>query len=93
MGAVAGARRPAQSEDPILFGTRTRIAPVAEQVRALALEKCKFANVVVLNDRKLVAQLDCPDPADGDRAILNKIATVQGVVQTNVISVIRPVRP
>lgn len=65
----------------------------AEQVRALALEKCKFANVVVLNDRKLVAQLDCADPADGDKAILTKISTVQGVVQTNVISVIRPVRP
>lgn len=79
-----------------LFIELLRIAnaeSVAEQVRALALEKCQFANVVVLNDRKLVAQLDCADPADGDKAILTKISTVQGVVQTNVISVIRPVRP
>ncbi len=79
-----------------LFIELLRIAnadSVAQQVRALVMEKCQFANVVVLNHRKLVAQLDCPDPADGDKAILTKIATVQGVVQTNVISVIRPVRP
>jgi hypothetical protein len=79
-----------------LFIELLRIADaevVAKHVRSLPLEKCQFANVVVLNDRKLVAQLDCPDPTDGDKAILTKIATVQGVVQTNVISVIRPVRP
>ena len=77
-----------------LFIELLRIAnaeSVAAQIRALAMEKCQFANVVVLNERKLVAQL--PDPADGDKAILTKIAPVQGVVQTNVISVIRPVRP
>jgi len=44
----------------------------------------------VLSDEKLVAQLDCKDSTDGDRVILNKIAKVDGVVQTNIIAVVRP---
>jgi hypothetical protein len=39
---------------------------------------CKFANVVVLSTENLVAQLDCEDSTDGDKAILNKIAKVDG---------------
>jgi len=39
-----------------------------------------------------VAQLDCTDSSDGDRALLNKIAKVDGVVQTNIIAVVRPVK-
>jgi hypothetical protein len=58
-----------------------------DSLKALALDNCKFANVVVLSDEKLVAQLDC---TDGDKAILNKIAKVDGVVQTNIIAVVRP---
>ena len=60
-----------------------------DSLKALALDNCKFANVVVL-DEKLVAQLDCNDSTDGDKAILNKIAKVDGVVQTNIIAVVRP---
>ena len=45
------------------------------------MENCKFANVILLSDEKLVAQLDCQDSTDGDKAILNKIAKVDGVVQ------------
>jgi hypothetical protein len=37
---------------------------------------------------KLVAQLDCQDSTDGDKAILDKIAKVDGVVRTN--AVVRP---
>ena len=48
--------------------------------------------MVVLSDEKLVAQLDCKDSTDGDKAILNKIAKVDGVVQTNIIAVVRPVK-
>ena len=62
----------------------------ADSLKALALDNCKFANVVVLSDEKLVAQLDCNDSIDGDKAILNKIAKVDGVVQTNIIAVVRP---
>ena len=40
--------------------------------------------------REVVAQLDCMDSTDGDKAILNKIAKVDGVVQTNIIAVVRP---
>jgi hypothetical protein len=61
-----------------------------DSLKALALGNCKFANVVVLSDEKLVAQLDCNDSTDGDKAILNKIAKVDGVVQTNIIAVVRP---
>jgi hypothetical protein len=40
-----------------------------DSLKALALDNCKFANVVVLSDEKLVAQLDCNDWTDGDKAI------------------------
>ena len=66
-------------------------APVAvDALKALSLDNCKFANVVMLSDEKLVAQLDCKDSTDGDKAILTKIAKVDGVVQTNIIAVVRP---
>ena len=61
-----------------------------DSLKALALDNCKFANVVVLSDEKLVAQLDCNDSTDGDRVLLNQIAKVDGVVQTNIIAVVRP---
>ena len=63
-----------------------------DTLKAMAMENCKFANVVVLSDEKIVAQLDCKDSTDGDRVILNKIAKVDGVVQTNIIAVVRPVK-
>ena len=62
----------------------------ADTLKALQMDNCKFGNVVVLSDEKLVAQLDCKDSTDGDRVILNKIAKVDGVVQTNIIAVVRP---
>ena len=58
----------------------------------MQMQNCKFANVVVLSDEKLVAQLDCNDSTDGDRVLLNQIAKVDGVVQTNIIAVVRPVK-
>jgi hypothetical protein len=38
-----------------------------------------------------VAQLDCSTPEVGTKAFLEDIAKVDGVVQTNVIAVVRPV--
>ena len=61
-----------------------------DTLKQLSMENCKFANVVMLSDEKLVAQLDCKDSTDGDKAILNKIAKVDGVVQTNIVAVVRP---
>jgi len=58
----------------------------------MQMQNCKFANVVVLSDEKLVAQLDCNDSTDGNRVLLNQIAKVDGVVQTNIIAVVRPVK-
>jgi len=63
-----------------------------DTLKAMQMENCKFANVVVLSEEKLVAQLDCTDSTDGDKVILNQIAKVDGVVQTNIIAVVRPVK-
>lgn len=63
-----------------------------DTLKALEMQNCKFANVVVLSEEKLVAQLDCKESTDGDTAILTKIAKVEGVVQTNIIAVVRPVK-
>jgi hypothetical protein len=65
-------------------------AATVDTLKALEMQDCQFANVVVLSDEKLVAQLDCKDSTDGDTAILTKIAKVDGVVQTNIIAVVRP---
>ena len=72
-----------------LLGSANAIEAV-DTLKALSLDNCKFANVVMLSDEKLVAQLDCKDSTDGDKAILNHIAKVDGVVQTNIVSVVRP---
>ena len=63
-----------------------------DTLKAMQMQNCKYANVVVLSDEKLVAQLDCNDSTDGDRVLLNQIAKVDGVVQTNIIAVVRPVK-
>jgi hypothetical protein len=73
----------------LLRGANT--ADVAGQLKALDLGGCTFASVVALADDKLVAQLDCADYAKANATILEKIAPVQGVVQTNVIAAVRPV--
>ena len=72
-----------------LLSSANAVATV-DTLKALSLDNCKFANVVALSDEKLVAQLDCNDSPDGDRAILHKITKVEGVVQTNIVAVVRP---
>jgi hypothetical protein len=67
-------------------------ADTADHLKSLAMDNCKFANVVVLSDEKLVAQLDCNDAASGNKALLEKIASVEGVVQSNIIAVVKPVK-
>ncbi len=67
-------------------------ATTVDTLKALQMKNCKFANVVVLSDEKIVAQLDCQDSTDGDKALLTKIVKVDGVVQTNIIAVVRPVK-
>ena len=74
-----------------LLHTASAVTTV-DTLKALSLDNCKFANVVVLSKEKIVAQLDCKDSTDGDKAILNNIAKVDGVVQTNIIAVVRPVK-
>ena len=72
-----------------LLHTASAVTTV-DTLKALQMDNCKFANVVVLSEEKLVAQLDCQDSTDGDKALLTTIAKVDGVVQTNIIAVVRP---
>ncbi len=66
-------------------------ADTVDKLKALELGDCKFANVVVLANDKLVAQLDCQTSAQANAAILEKISPAEGVVQTNIIAAVRPV--
>lgn len=63
-----------------------------DRLKDLDLANCKFANVLQLSDEKLVAQLDCESYADASKAVLEKIAPVEGIVQTNIIAAVRPVK-
>jgi len=63
----------------------------ADALKELEIANCKLANVVALSDDKLVAELDCASYADANTAILEKIAPVEGVVQTNIMAAVRPV--
>ena len=46
----------------------------------------------VMSFDKLVAQLDCSTPEDGTKVVLQDPPSVEGVVQTNVIAVVKPVQ-
>ena len=72
-----------------LLHTANAVATV-DTLKALEMQNCQFANVVVLSEEKIVAQLDCKDSTDGDKALLTQIAKIDGVVQTNIIAVVRP---
>ena len=74
-----------------LLHTASAVTTV-DTLKALSLDNCKFANVVVLSYDKLVAQLDCSTPEDGTRVVLEELPKVEGVVQTNVIAVVKPVQ-
>lgn len=63
-----------------------------ETLKQLDIANCKLVNVVELSDDKLVAWLDCESYADANAAVLQKIAPVDGVVQTNIMAAVRPVR-
>lgn len=60
--------------------------------KGMSLANCKFANVVVMSFDKLVAQLDCSTPEEGTKVVLQNLPNVEGVVQTNVIAVVKPVQ-
>ena len=84
-------RHKGRREPRELLHTANAVTTV-DTLKAMQMQNCKFANVVVLSDEKLVAQLDCNDSTDGDSVLLNQIAKVDGVVQTNIIAVVRPVK-
>lgn len=73
-----------------LLHTASAVTTV-DTLKALQMDNCKFANVVVLSYDKLVAQLDCSTPEDGTRVVLEELPKVEGVVQTNAIAAVKPV--
>ncbi len=62
-----------------------------DTLKALDIANCKLVNVVALSDDKLVAQLDCTSYTDANSAVLQRIAPVEGIVQTNIMAAVRPV--
>ena len=71
----------------------TDASATVERLKALEMSDCRFANVLELNKEKIVAQLDCAKYSDATAAILQKISTIEGIVQTNIIAAVQPVQP
>jgi len=67
---------------------------VTVHIKGMSLANCKFANMWwVMSFDKLVAQLDCSTPEDGTKVVvLQDLPSVEGVMQTNVIAVVKPVQ-
>ncbi|MGI9404430.1 MAG: hypothetical protein ACR2OF_07995 [Hyphomicrobium sp.] len=65
---------------------------VTDTLKGLQLANCRFANVVVLSEQKIVGQLDCNSYDNASKVILEKISPVDGIVQTNIVAAVRPVR-
>ncbi len=63
---------------------------VIAEVKKLELPNCTVKNAVQLADDKLVAHVDFKTGPDATRAVLEKFTTVNGIVQTNIIAVVKP---
>ena len=63
---------------------------IADKVAHLNLANCKFASAVVLSYDNVVAQLDCTLGSDANKAILEEVTPIEGVAETQVVSVVRP---
>ena len=63
---------------------------VIAEVKKLEMPNCTVRNAVQLADDKLVAHVDCNTGEDATRVVLEKIMSVEGVVQTNIIAAVRP---
>lgn len=65
---------------------------IVDTLKGVELANCKFANVVVLSEQKIVAQLNCNNYDNASQAILERVSSVEGIVQTNIVAAVRPVR-
>jgi len=65
---------------------------IVDTLKGVELANCTFANVVVLSEQKIVAQLNCNSYDNASQAILERISPVEGIVQTNIVAAVRPVR-
>jgi hypothetical protein len=65
---------------------------IVDTLKGVDLANCKFANVVMLSEQKIVAQLDCNSYDNASKAVLERISPVEGIVQTNIVAAVRPVR-
>jgi phosphopantothenoylcysteine synthetase/decarboxylase len=72
-----------------LLGAADPSAVIAD-VKKLEIPNCTVKNAVQLADDKLVAHVDCKSGDDATRAVLEKFTSVDGIVQTNIIAVVKP---
>ena len=72
-----------------LLGAANPTAIIAD-IKALDLPKCTVRNAVQLADDKLVAHVDCESGEDATRVVLENFTSIEGVVQTNIIAVVKP---
>ena len=70
--------------------SRAQASDIADNVAHLNLAYCKFASAVVLSYDKVVAQLDCTLGSDANKAILEEVTPIEGIADTQVVSVVRP---
>ncbi len=75
-----------------LLGAADPTAVLAE-IKKLNVPNCQIRNAVQLADDKLVAHVDCKSGSDASRLVLENFTGVDGVVQTNIIAVVRPTDP
>lgn len=72
-----------------LLGTANP-ATVLDEIRMLDVPQCLIRNAVQLADDKLVAHVDCETGSDATRLVLENFTTIDGIVQTNIIAVVKP---
>jgi len=63
---------------------------VLAEIRFLGVPNGKLRNVVQLSDDKLVAHLDFETGEHASRVVLEEFMRMDGIVQTNLIAVVRP---
>ena len=63
---------------------------VLSEIKKIDVPQCSVRNAVQLADDKLVAHVDCVTGSDATRLVLENFTSIDGVVQTNIIAVVKP---
>lgn len=65
---------------------------IISKIKQLEMVHCTTRSAVQLAEDKVVAHIDCDTGPDATRALLEQFTKIEGIVQTNIISVVRPTR-